>query len=682
MKGLPLRWKLTLLTTLISGVTLGVSLFGLYLNDLYSFRTDLEHRLSATTDVLLGKLGSSLDQSPPTAQLPFDILAADSQIAVAAVYLPNGTLAASYTRPGSTEKISKPTWLNQWFNVDRNLVISEIRSDVRKGGRVVGMLLLKAEHNTGDDDRVTGMFRALSIIFLLSTIVAFVIGYRVQQGISEPLSELANAAHQITEKRDYSVRVTQAARGEIGEMIASFNVMLGTIEQRTAGMERARDAAEEAREKVQQINLQLEEANRTLEARVEQRTRELAKAVEAAEEANKAKSSFLAKMSHELRTPLNAIIGYSEILLEDAADDDNKPLAGDLDKILTAARYLLGLINDILDISKIEAGKMELYIETFPIPKLVNEVAVTVQPLIGKKGNTLYVDCAAAIGDMQADSTKVRQMLLNLLSNASKFTEKGSVTLAAVRDEDGQHILFKVSDTGIGMTPDQTKKLFKAFSQADASTASKFGGTGLGLAISRQFARMMGGDISVESTPGVGTTFTVRMPLQVQDIANRLVEVDPATVPMTTIAPFPAQLPGPVIDNSPFDVLLVEDDPPTRDMVARILQREGWRLRAAANGQIAIQILEQVVPATVVLDLKMPIMNGFQFLERVEATPAWNKLTIFVFTSMDVTQEIRDRLSGRVAGIFQKGTYSREELLQRVNEAVQAHLTAQKSAQP
>jgi CheY-like chemotaxis protein len=191
----------------------------------------------------------------------------------------------------------------------------------------------------------------------------------------------------------------------------------------------------------------------------------------------------------------------------------------------------------------------------------------------------------------------------------------------------------------------------------------------------------MGGDIIVESTPGVGTTFSVRMPLQVQDISNRLVSVDPATVPTTTIAPFPAQLPTAEIDNSPFDILLVEDDPPTRDMVARILQREGWRLRTAPNGQIAIQILEQSVPATVVLDLKMPIMNGFQFLERVEANPAWSKLTIFVFTSMDVTQEIRERLSNRVAGIFQKGTYSREELLQRVNEAVQAHLTAQKSAQ-
>lgn len=334
----------------------------------------------------------------------------------------------------------------------------------------------------------------------------------------------------------------------------------------------------------------------------------------------------------------------------------------------------------MLDISKIEAGKMELYIETFEIPRLIQEVASTVQPLIAKKNNTLYIDCSPDVGDMQADSTKIRQMLFNLLSNASKFTEQGGITLAVARDTDGQHVLMKISDTGIGMTREQMSRLFKAFSQADASTTSKFGGTGLGLAISRQFARMMGGDITVDSTPGVGTTFTIRMPLQVQDIQHRLVEVDPASVPTSTVPPFPINLPTPARDNTPFDVLLVEDDPPTRDMMARILEREGWRVRSAANGQLAINVLEQVIPAAVVLDLKMPIMNGFQFLQRVKEHDAWKHLPIFVFTSMDINQEIRTQLGGRAAGIFQKGNYSREELIQRVQEAVQAHLTAHRNA--
>ncbi len=386
-------------------------------------------------------------------------------------------------------------------------------------------------------------------------------------------------------------------------------------------------------------------------------------------------------MSHELRTPLNAIIGYSEILLEDAQDEGDTAASADLEKILTAARYLLGLINDVLDISKIEAGKMELYIETFEILKIIQEVASTAQPLIAKKGNTLYIECAPDIGDMQADSTKVRQMLFNLLSNASKFTEKGGITLAVTRDTDGQHILIKVSDTGIGMTPEQMGRLFKAFSQADASTTSKFGGTGLGLAISRQFARMMGGNITVESTPNVGTTFTIRMPLQVQDIKHRLVEIDPATVPMNTVPPFPINLPLPPVEDAPYDVLLVEDDPPTRDMMARILERQGWRVRSAANGQLAVHIIEQSLPAAIVLDLKMPIMNGFQFLQRMQAHEVWRQVPVFVFTSMDITQEIRAQLNGQAAGIFQKGNYSREELIHRVQEAVQLHLTAHKNPQ-
>jgi CheY-like chemotaxis protein len=224
-------------------------------------------------------------------------------------------------------------------------------------------------------------------------------------------------------------------------------------------------------------------------------------------------------------------------------------------------------------------------------------------------------------------------------------------------------------------------KLFAAFSQADASTASKFGGTGLGLAISRQFARMMGGNITVESTPGVGTTFTVRMPLQVQNLTHRLVEVDPAKVPAGTVPPIPPARPAAPPDHSPCDVLLVEDDPPTRDMMARILEREGWKVRTAANGQQAIGILELVLPVSVILDLKMPIMNGFQFIDHVQTKADWRRLPIFVFTSMDITQDIRERLAGRTAGIFQKGDHSRDDLIHHVQAAVQAHLTARKNQQ-
>jgi signal transduction histidine kinase len=269
--------------------------------------------------------------------------------------------------------------------------------------------------------------------------------------------------------------------------------------------------------------------------------------------ASQHKSDFLASMSHELRTPLNAILSFSEMLQEDARDQGDADYLPDLAEIHAAGRHLLELINDVLDLSKIEAGRMELYLESFEVPTLVQQVAAIAQPLVEKNGSRLLVECADDVGSMHADLTRVRQSLLNLLSNAAKFTENGTVTLRVERslpssptlprkgggDEhplpegeggskipspstgegegggDTSWITFAVFDTGIGMTDEQLGRLFQAFSQADASTSRTYGGTGLGLAITKHFCQMMGGDVSVESVPGVGSTFTIRLPVQV-----------------------------------------------------------------------------------------------------------------------------------------------------------------------
>ena len=276
------------------------------------------------------------------------------------------------------------------------------------------------------------------------------------------------------------------------------------------------------------------------------------------EVANRHKSAFLASMSHELRTPLNAIIGYSEMLEEEAGDLGHEAFVPDLKKINAAGKHLLELINAVLDLSKIEAGRMDLYLETFSVPTLLSEIAAVIQPLADKNGNRVEVRCDPAVGEMRADLTKVRQALFNLLSNACKFTERGTVSLA-VRQETGDGggvIVFDVSDTGIGMTEEQLGRLFQEFSQAEVSTSRRYGGTGLGLALSRRLCRLMGGDVTVTSESGRGSTFSIRLPVEVAEPAPR----------------FP---PGAADGPAGASLVLVIDDDPVGARCRAALPRQG-----------------------------------------------------------------------------------------------------------
>jgi signal transduction histidine kinase len=236
------------------------------------------------------------------------------------------------------------------------------------------------------------------------------------------------------------------------------------------------------------------------------------------ERANRLKSEFLASMSHELRTPLTSILGYSELLQMRVYDHGHTDISADIERIQSAGKHLLALISDILDISKIEAGKLDLYLETFDVPTLVGYVASTVRPLVERNGNTLEIICPEDLGAMHSDMTRVQQILFNLLSNAAKFTERGSITFTVTREsENDDWFVFRVADTGIGLTPEQIGNLFNEFIQAEASTTRKYGGTGLGLALSGRFCQMMGGTIGVESQVGEGSIFTARIPAVVRD---------------------------------------------------------------------------------------------------------------------------------------------------------------------
>ncbi|MBI3269489.1 MAG: PAS domain S-box protein [Planctomycetes bacterium] len=513
---------------------------------------------------------------------------------------------------------------------------------------------------------------------------------------------------------------------------------------------------------------------------------ELRVAKEAAEGANRTKSQFLANMSHELRTPLNAIIGYSEMLSEEAADAGQEAFVPDLKRIHAAGKHLLGLINDILDLSKVEAGKVELYLESFDVGTLVKDVVSTIRPLVDKNANTLEVTGADGLGMLHADLTRVRQVLFNLLSNACKFTDRGNVQLTVDRfPRDGEEwFRFRVRDSGIGMTPEQLGKLFQAFSQADASTTKKFGGTGLGLAISRKLCQIMGGDITVDSEPGKGSTFTMIVPARVRDpkaapveeavpasarpipvdpsrplhgevlvidddptfhdmIGRMLVkegylavratsgeeglrlarEVRPLAITLDVVMPGmdgwavltalkadPELMGIPVIivsmvdnrsmgyalgvadylmkpiereqlsailakhrtDGKPTHVLVVEDDTSTRELIARTLGKDGWTVAEAENGRVALERLTARRPSLILLDLMMPEMDGFEFVEEVRKHQDWRPIPIVVITAKDITSEERRRLNGYVQRILQKGAYSIDQLLDEVVAQVKA----------
>ncbi|MEY4674113.1 MAG: hypothetical protein RL148_1897 [Planctomycetota bacterium] len=412
--------------------------------------------------------------------------------------------------------------------------------------------------------------------------------FKIRARVERPVRALAQAAEAI-ESGKYETRVAVEGKDELGRLATAFNSMSGAI---------ARDID-----------------------RRQQTAAELSEAREQADAANRAKSAFLASMSHELRTPMNAILGYSEMLIEELEDEGRDAAVADLRKIHGAGKHLLALINDVLDLSKIEAGKVELYVESFEVQTVLDEANATLAPLAAKNGNRLVIEAGSGIGKIRADLTKVRQSLFNLLSNAAKFTKDGTITLKTWVSADRIH--FAVTDTGIGIPADKLDLVFEEFTQADSSTTRNYGGTGLGLAISRRFCRMMGGDITVQSVVGKGSTFTIELPLRV-DVREALREASVET------AATPAG--EPVVTKTGAAVLVIDDDPDARQLLQRTLEREGFVVFTAASGEDGMELARVIRPALITLDVMMPGMDGWSVLRALKADPGLRPIPVVMVT--------------------------------------------------
>ena len=616
LQNLSIKRKLTLITMLTSSAALVLSSFSFLIYDLISFRHLLIEDLMTQAEIIgYNSAGAMEFKDVPAATATLSALTAKEGVITAGLYSRDSKMFAHYARNNSVIPSLLPAHSqDKGYRFEGGNL--QVFHDVTLNGEHLGTLFLQSDMRQWSvrAKRYAGI---LCIFVLISGLFALFVSSKLQRLISGPILHLEDTMRMVSANRNYEVRATKSYGDEIGRLIDGFNTMLSEIQQRDTAL---RGANEQLKTRTGELEKEILHRKQTQE--------ELLKAKHTAEEASRAKSTFLANMSHELRTPLNAIIGYSEMLEEETRESGKSDDLKDLRKIQSAGKHLLALINDVLDLSKIEAGKMGLHVESFEVAPLIDEMIATLQPAAAKNSNKIQVHVANEVGAMRADVTKVRQILFNLLSNACKFTDHGIISVDVDKDKIEGHnwVRFRVCDTGIGITAKQRENLFHEFSQADASIARKYGGTGLGLAITYRFVQLMKGRISVESEPGKGATFTVHLPAQVV-----------AEAPESAWSAGTSDAMAPLAESKTHKdtILVIDDDASVRDLMSRFLSKLGFHAVAAASGEEGIRLARQVRPLVITLDVVMPECDGWTVLKKLKSDSTLAEIPVIMVTIVD-----------------------------------------------